>query len=150
MHRSFFLLYRLFVTGLTGASFLGKLISIFRDSPGIGESHPLIPIVSTSQILIAAIGLEGLLLVVLICSCNEQLILASVSSVYCIFAAYRLAVYTSGISFDCHCFGRLHEIFGMTASASNRFSAIALITILGWGLAISLIWSTPRQAVRVK
>lgn len=137
MNRSY-LFYLLFLFLITGGAFLGKVLATTTAEPIAYDQHPLIPFLSTSQLVVLGQILDTYLLLVLILSRNKTVVITSALSVHCAFGAYHLAVILSGISYDCHCFGRLHESFGLSAAASKHLARLTMVIAIAWGLGLSL------------
>jgi hypothetical protein len=137
MDRSYFF-YRAFLFLITGGAFLGKVLATTTAQPIIYDQHPLVPVLSTSQLVVLGQILDTSLLLVLILSHNKTVVITSALSVYCAFGAYHLAVILSGISYDCHCFGRLHELFGLPAATSKHLARLTVVITIAWGLRLTL------------
>lgn len=131
-------LYHVFLFLVTGGAFLGKVLATTIAEPIAHDQHPLIPFLSTSQLVVLGLILDIFLLLALILSSNKTVVITSALSVYCAFGAYHLAVILSGISYDCHCFGRLHEFFGMSAATSKHLARLTVVIAIAWGLGLAL------------
>ncbi len=128
---------RLFCILTAGVLLLGlasKFWMLLTIPKEIDTFHPLFPFATNAQIAVTAMLVEGAVLSGMLFARDTIVRVALPTSLFLVFLIYRIGLYAIHQSFDCGCFGNLHQLVGLSSAATNKLALACSIIFPSVGI----------------